>query len=70
MSFSSKITKKKLAIIMAIWPKLAFEIKKIGKISKIAKISKVSWRLEICFHGVIFIVDFGYELRFDKNYAI
>ena len=65
-----KNQEKKLAIIMAIWPKLAFKIKKIGQISKIAKISKVSERHEIFFHGVIFIVDFEYELRFDKNYAI
>ena len=38
---SHQKSRKKLAIIMAIQPKLPFETSKIGKISKIEKISKV-----------------------------
>ena len=55
---------------MAISPKLPFEISKIAKISKIRKISKVFERHENFFHSVIFIVDFEYELRIKKNFAI
>ena len=59
-----------MANLMAISPKLPFEISKIAKISKIRKISKVFERHENFFHSVIFIVDFEYELRIKKNFAI
>ena len=58
-----------MAIFKTIWQKLPFGISKIGKMSKITEISKVSQRHEV-FHIVIFTVDFGYNLRIDKNYAI
>ena len=65
-----KNQEKKLATIMAIRPKFAFEISKIVEILKIAKISKVSLRLESFFHRIIFVLDFENDVRFDKNYAI
>ena len=58
---------KKLAIIMIIWPKLAFEISKIGKISKIAKISKVSefyvFKFQNPFLQILIFEKFRYFLR-------
>ena len=55
---------------MAIQLKLPFEISKIDEISKFSKISKVSQGHKNFFPRVIFIGDFEYDLRIDKNFAI
>ena len=59
-----------MAVLMAIYSKLSFEISKIGKISKITIISKLSERDENFFRREIFIVDFEYELRIKQNFEI
>ena len=66
----TKNHEKKLPIFLAFSPKWPFENSKFAKISKITTISKFSKRHENFFCWVLFIMDFEYELRIDKNYEI